>query len=82
MNFYYCAECIGIPNPPLEQIKVGESLVIYYNPLNPTRSVLGDPKPMLTNELIFVGMVVLAVPTVIVFRLIQYQRRKQSKGRR
>jgi hypothetical protein len=28
-----------LPNPPLEQIKVGESLVIYYDPLNPSRSV-------------------------------------------
>jgi hypothetical protein len=70
-----------LPNPPVEKIKVGEPLVIYYDPLNPSRSVLGDPKPMLTNELISVGMVVLAVPTVIVFRLMQYQRRKHSKGR-
>jgi len=69
-----------LPNPPLEQIKVGQALVIYYDPLNPSRSVLGDPKPMLTNELIFAGMVALAFPTAIVFALRQYLRQKRLKG--
>jgi hypothetical protein len=58
------------PNPPLDEIKVGDSLVIYYDPVYPSVSVLGDPKPMLTNELVSVGMAVLLMPTFIVLTLI------------
>jgi len=65
------------PNPPIGQITVGQPLVIYYDPLNPSFSVLGDPEPMLTNEIISVGMVVLAFPTAIVFGLMQNQRKKR-----
>jgi hypothetical protein len=57
------------PNPPMEQIKAGESLEIYYDPVSPAISVPGDPKPMLMNELISVGMACLLVPTAIVFTL-------------
>src|SRR5437016_1374800 len=35
------------PNPPLEQLGVGQSLVIYYDPQRPGESVLGDPKSIL-----------------------------------
>lgn len=57
------------PNPPIDEIHVGQSLVIYYDPSNPSRSVLGDPKPMLTNEIISVGIAVLLIPTFIVFAI-------------
>jgi hypothetical protein len=70
------------PNPPLTTIKVGQSLVIYYDPQNPSRSVLGNPGPMLTNELIAVGMITLVIPTIVVFRLKQYQRRRLLKGKK
>jgi len=54
-------------------------LVVYYDPLNPSLSVLGDPKPMLTNEIIPIVMAVLVVPTFIVFVLIEDERKKRSK---
>jgi hypothetical protein len=54
------------PNPPLEQLAVGQSVVIYYDPEHPEASVLGDPKPMLTNETISVALAALGVPTLLV----------------
>ena len=38
------------PNPPLEQLRLGQSLVLYYDRERPEKSVLGDPKLMLKNE--------------------------------
>jgi hypothetical protein len=69
-----------LPNPPVAEIKVGQALVIYYDPQNPSHSVLGNPKPMLANELISVGMAALLFPTFIVFTLRQRLRRKLSKA--
>ena len=54
------------PNPPLEQLGVGQPLVIYYDPQRPEVSVLGDPKPMLRNETISVLFAAFGVPTLIV----------------
>ena len=38
------------PNPALEQLRPGQSLVVFYDPEDPEKSVLGDPKLMLKNE--------------------------------
>jgi hypothetical protein len=54
------------PNPPLEQLGVGQSVVIYYDPQRPEASVLGDPKPILKNETISVLLAALGMPTIIV----------------
>jgi hypothetical protein len=70
------------PNPPLNEIKVGQSLVVYYDPQNPSRSVLGNPEPMLTNELAFVGVVALVFPTAIVFGLMHYLRKSALEAKR
>jgi len=67
------------PNPPLSEIKVGQPLIIYYDPKNPSLSVLGDPTPMLTNEVVSVGMIAVAAPTVIVCLAINNLRKKRLK---
>ncbi len=54
------------PNAPLEQLRTGQSLVVYYDPQHPEVSVLGDPKPMLKNETISVALAALVVPTFLV----------------
>lgn len=54
------------PNPPLEQMKVGQIVVVYYDPANPAESVLGDPRPILQNETIFILLAALIMPTIIV----------------
>jgi hypothetical protein len=50
------------PNPPLEQLSVGQSLVIYYDPEHPEESVLGDPAPMLKNETISIALAAILLP--------------------
>jgi hypothetical protein len=67
------------PNPPTDEIRVGDSLTIYYDPSNPSLSAPGDVGPMLTNELISVGMAALLMPTFIVCVLISKQQEKQKK---
>jgi hypothetical protein len=54
------------PNPPLEQLGVGQSVVIYYDPQRPEASVLGDPKPILRNETISVLLAAFGMPTLII----------------
>jgi hypothetical protein len=66
------------PNPPTGELAVGDSLVIYYDPSNPSLSAPGDVGPMLTNELISVGMAALLMPTFIVFVLIPKQQERQK----
>ncbi len=54
------------PNRPLEQLAIGQPVVIYYDPEKPEDSVLGDPKPILQNETISVLLAATIVPTFIV----------------
>ncbi len=54
------------PNPPLEQLSVGQSLVIYYDPEHPEKSVLGDPKGMIENETISVALATIIFSTFLV----------------
>jgi hypothetical protein len=54
------------PNPPLDQLHIGQSLVIYFDPKHPEESVLGDPKPMLRNETISVALAAFVIPTLLV----------------
>lgn len=38
------------PNPPLGQLTFGQTVVVYYDPVHPDVSVLGEPGPILRNE--------------------------------
>ncbi len=69
------------PNPPLEQLGVGQSLVIYYDPQHPEVSVLGDPKLILRNETISVLLATLGVPTFVVVRWTWRASRKRAGPR-
>lgn len=53
------------PNPPLEQLAVGQAVVIYYDPVHPDRSVLGDPRLILKNETMSVALAAFILPTFI-----------------
>src|ERR1700761_3105067 len=57
------------PNPPAEQLGVGQSVVIYYDPEHPEVSVPGDPRLMFNNEMFLVALAALMAPTFIVFIL-------------
>jgi hypothetical protein len=54
------------PNNPPEQLKVGQSLVVCYDPLHPESSVLGYPRPILINEIVSVLLAATLGPTLIV----------------
>jgi hypothetical protein len=54
------------PNPPIEQLKVGQPLVIYYDPERPEKSLLGDPRPILENETVSVALAAIGLPTFLV----------------
>jgi hypothetical protein len=66
------------PNPELQQLSVGQTLVIYYDPGHPEQSVLGDPKPMLENETISVGLAAILVPAFIVLAWARRTSRKHA----
>jgi hypothetical protein len=66
------------PNPPLEQLRVGQPLVIYYDPQNAAESVLGNPKPMLENETISVALAGVGVPSFIVVAWAWRSSRRQA----
>jgi len=55
------------PNLPLEKLSAGQPVAIYYDPRNPRDSVLGDPKPMLENELGSIAVAGVLFPTIITF---------------
>ncbi len=69
------------PNPPLEQLAVGQSVVIVYDPEHPENSALGDPHPMLENETISIAFIAIVFPTAIVIRwaLIASRNRKAAQ---
>ena len=54
------------PNPDIENLKVGQKVVIYYDREHPEKSVLGEPSTMLENELGSVALLALIVPTFVV----------------
>lgn len=68
------------PNPPLEQLRVGQPLVIYYDPQHPAQSVLGNPKPMLQNETISVALAAIVFPSFIVGTWAWRSSRRQARG--
>jgi hypothetical protein len=55
------------PNPPLARLKVGQPVVIYYDPEKPEDSVLGDPKPILRNELISIALASTILPAFLLY---------------
>jgi hypothetical protein len=59
------------PNPPSEQLGIGQSVVIYYDPEHPEVSVLGEPKAMFDGETFPVMLAALVLPSFAVFGLSQ-----------
>lgn len=54
------------PNPPLQQLSVGQGLVVYYDPKRLHESVLGDPQPIFRNETISIALMAGVFPTFVV----------------
>jgi hypothetical protein len=68
-----------LPNVPVADLKPGDPVIVFYDPQNPSRSVLGNPRPMLENELAFVGLGAVTLPTVVICILANNQRKISPK---
>jgi len=69
------------PNPPFSQLKIGQEVVIYYDPQHPENSLLGYPKPIFKDETLGVVIGGVIFPTLILL-LMQYGRRDLFQFRR
>ena len=65
------------PNPEINNVKVGDHLVAFYDPQNPEVSVLGYPKAMLENELGTIALAATIFPTFILFALRRHRSRRE-----
>src|SRR5436190_6982616 len=54
-----------MPNPPIDRLKPGAVVTIYYDPQTPEKSVLGNPNLLFRNETITIVLVVLLLPTAL-----------------
>jgi hypothetical protein len=53
------------PNPPIERLTEGATLTVWYDPEQPSISVLGLPSALLENETIAVMLGAVLTPTLI-----------------
>jgi Protein of unknown function (DUF3592) len=70
------------PNPPLEELAIGQMVVVYYDPEHPEQSVLGDPRPMLENETIAVTIAATGIPTMLVILWAWRHRAEMKKAQK
>jgi hypothetical protein len=70
--------CPWPPNPPLEQLRVGQTVVVYYDPEFPGNSVLGDPRLIWRNEVETFAVGALLFPTILVFGWRHQSRRRRA----
>jgi hypothetical protein len=66
------------PNPPLEQLAIGQPVVVFYDPEKPEDSVRGDPKPILQNETISVLLGATIIPIFLIAILMWKTSRKNA----
>jgi hypothetical protein len=59
----------GNGNPEFDRLRVGDRVLVYYDPPSPSVSVLGDAKQLLWGEEVSVGVVAVLFPTIIVIVL-------------
>ncbi len=74
------------PNPDLSEIKPGQKLVVYYDPANPSFSMLGDPRQPLQSDLFFSILGALMFSTALTgavyFRLKERQEKLAAIGQK
>ncbi len=60
------------PNPPIENLESGAKLIVYYDPKNPERSVLGSPRMLFKNETISIVICTIIISTAVIFAWRQF----------
>lgn len=63
---------IGHPdngNPPFEFLSVGQNVIVFYDPMAPTNSILGNPEDRRRGELMCLILATIFIPTFVILRL-------------
>lgn len=60
---------VGYGNPRFENLSLGQVVTVFYDPLDPTNSTLGDPEKERQNESLTMNMVTFLMPTFVMFAL-------------
>jgi hypothetical protein len=68
-RIYFGAGRAGFGNPTFHDLAIGDNVIVFYDPLFPENSVLGNPYELLRNELISVLLVVIIFPLVVLYAL-------------
>ena len=58
-----------VGNPAFDDLRIGESLLVYYDPSDPNISVLGNPAAVLRNEVFVSCVAAIMGSTFVVIRL-------------
>jgi hypothetical protein len=70
----------GAGNPPFENLGAGTPVNVYFDPIDPTVALLGEPRAHLDNEIISVGSAALLIPAFFVFRWRRWQQKDAARA--
>lgn len=70
----------GYGNPGFEDLKIGEKIIVFYDPENPEISVMGYPKGYLDNEIISIALGCIIFPPLIIFAIKRADKRNALKN--
>ena len=63
------------PNPAFRDLSIGQAVTAYYDPAEPSRSVLGQPDAILRHEMRSIILAILIFPTIAVLSWAWRERR-------
>jgi hypothetical protein len=67
---------VAKPNSEKSALTAGSSVVVYYLPDAPDTATLGDPRQLLQNEAVPVGLAAVLFPTLLVLSVVWRTRRR------
>jgi hypothetical protein len=74
----------GRGNPAFDQLQIGQSIVVFYNPKNPEKAILGYPQLYAQSDyfgVLFVATTfssVIIVPLILIYVLYQKTKRRKT----
>jgi hypothetical protein len=61
----------GMPNPASGKLRIGDMVIVFFDPNAPSSSVLSAPEALLENEIISMGLAAVIIPSLIVLLIIR-----------